>query len=88
MDIAGANRSGGLGENQKHFGGGVRLEPGVLREFEWMLYDPQTSGGLLIAAGAEGAGQVERALAEANVQAKRIGVVEQAIQGVHVLVGP
>jgi len=88
MAIAGANRSGGLGANQEHFGGGVHRSAGVRPEFEWILYDPQTSGGLLIAAGPAAAEAVARALAEAHVPAKRIGLVEAAVAGVHVRVRP
>src|SRR5581483_10401634 len=50
LEIAGANRSGGLGANQEHFGQAIRFEAGVAAELEWAVYDPQTSGGLLIAA--------------------------------------
>jgi len=86
--IAKANRSGGLGANQEHFGTGIRIEPGVAVEFEWLLYDPQTSGGLLIAAAGAAADRVEDALTEAKVHAKRIGRVENAPHGVSVLIQP
>jgi selenophosphate synthase len=39
------------------------------------MYDPQTSGGLLIAAAPGHAGEVDRALMRAGVAAARIGSV-------------
>ena len=88
LDIASRNRSGGLGTNQDHFAGAVRVEPGVAAEFDWLLYDPQTSGGLLIASAADAADAVAAALAEAGVPPRRIGVVESPVAGIHVIVRP
>ena len=85
--IAGANRSGGLGANQEHFSAGIQLEPDVTAEFECLLYDPQTSGGLLIAAAASAADAVERALTTAGVRAPRIGVVEPRFGVLNMVVG-
>jgi selenide,water dikinase len=88
LDIASRNRSGGLGSNHDHFAGGVRIERGVAAEFEWLLYDPQTSGGLLIASAADAGDSVARALAEAGVMSRRIGVVRSPVAGTHVVVRP
>jgi len=88
LDIASRNRSGGLGTNQDHFAGAVRVEPGVAAEFEWLLYDPQTSGGLLIASAADAADAVAAALAEAGVPPRPIGVVESPVAGIHIIVRP
>jgi selenide, water dikinase len=68
-----ANRSGGMGSNRDHFSSAVTVEPGVEPDREWLLYDPQTSGGLLIAVSAEAAADVELALGNAGVAASRIG---------------
>ena len=86
-EIAAANRSGGLGANADHFGGEIALEPGVTPEFEWLLYDPQTSGGLLIAASTAAADLVERALEAAGVPAHRIGAARSRIPQCSVAVG-
>ena len=86
FELAAANRSGGLGANQEHFAGGIRLGKDVRGEFELILYDPQTSGGLLIASAPASADLVERALAAAGVAARRIGVVEPRRGEVSVLV--
>jgi len=88
LAIAGANRSGGLGSNLDHFGSGVRVSAGVDAEREALLYDPQTSGGLLIAARHGAADQVEAALRDACVRLARIGAVEAARPDVHILVRP
>ena len=50
------NRSGGMAPNQEHFGGWVDMA-GIGRS-SWsddVLYDPQTSGGLLVAVAEEAA---------------------------------
>jgi selenide,water dikinase len=86
LAIASDNRSGGLGSNQEHFAGGVLIGPGVDPDREAVLYDPQTSGGLLIAASAGAAGMVADALAAARVPAVRIGTVGIARAGVLILV--
>ena len=69
LAIAAQNRSGGMASNQDHFADGVTVEPGVDADRETLLYDPQTSGGLLIAASAEAATEVEAALRAAGVAA-------------------
>jgi selenide,water dikinase len=71
--IAAANRSGGMLSNQEYFARGVaaneRVDPILLS----ILYDPQTSGGLLISAAAGSGDRVEAALKDAGVKAARIG---------------
>ena len=88
LAIADGNRSGGLGSNLDHFGSGVRVSAGVDADREALLYDPQTSGGLLIAARHGAADQVEAALRYACVVLARIGAVEAARPDVRILVRP
>ena len=88
LAIVGPNQSGGLGTNRDHFAGGVRVEPGVDPAREIILYDPQTSGGLLIAASRDAANMVADALAAAGIRAPRIGTVGPAQPGVHIVVRP
>ncbi len=71
--IASQNRSGGMASNEEHFGTGVRIAPGVPVDLVSLLFDPQTSGGLLIAAAGEFADQVSAALIAAGAPAWRIG---------------
>lgn len=49
------HRAGGLGRNRDHFtmNDGVSLEPGVPDALGAVLWDPQTSGGLLFAIAAD-----------------------------------
>jgi selenide,water dikinase len=88
LAIAAANRSAGLGSNRDHFGGGVQVSDGVDADREAVLYDPQTSGGLLIAARHGAADQVEAALRYACVRLARIGAVEAARSDVRIRVRP
>ena len=88
LAIAGQNRSGGLGSNEEHFAAGVTVDPGVDPDRLTILYDPQTSGGLLIAAGRDAADAVAEALAAAQVQAARIGTVETTRPGSPIVVRP
>ena len=71
--LAQGNRPGGLASNLEHFEKGVAAAAGLDPDLLWLLYDPQTSGGLLIFAAAEHAQAVDRALTRAGVAAVRIG---------------
>ena len=53
LDIAAQNSSGGMKSNKNHFGGGVEycsLTPDPIRD---LLFDPQTSGGLLLSVSED-----------------------------------
>jgi selenide,water dikinase len=69
------NRNGGMDSNRGHFGpkvgGGDALDAATLD----LLFDPQTSGGLLIAIGAEQAADALAALRAAGVTAVEVGQV-------------
>ncbi len=73
-EMATDNRSGGMLSNREHFGGQVETH-GTDEALLAVLYDPQTSGGLLIASSPGSADEVETALAAAQVPAARIGKV-------------
>ena len=77
-ELARGNRSGGMGSNQEHFGQWVRVGGAVDPDLLLLLYDPQTSGGLLVAADPAGADALGRALLEAGVFFASIGRVEPA----------
>jgi len=78
LAIAMSNRSGGMGSNQEHYGGGVRIDPGVDAALAAVLFDPQTSGGLLVAVKDDAVPAARAALAAADVKAAEIGKVEAA----------
>jgi selenide,water dikinase len=86
LAIARQNKSGGLGSNEEHFGPFVRIADGIDADLASLLFDPQTSGGLLIAASPSRADEAESALRGASVPVARIGVAQSAVAGVHLLV--
>lgn len=74
-DLVAANRAGGMETNQSYFP--VSLRAGeVDADVLLLLYDPQTSGGLLAAVAARRAEEVAHAFAARGVPAVRIGRVE------------
>ena len=64
---------GGLKNNQEFVSCAVSLATSVSREMETLLYDPQTSGGLLISIANEHAPALESELRIAGVPANIIG---------------
>jgi selenide,water dikinase len=66
---------GGLKNNRDFIGDCVRFAEGVRQEYRDLLFDPQTSGGLLIAISPESAEAAISALGSHGVSARRIGKV-------------
>jgi selenide, water dikinase len=75
LDIVRKNHSGGMESNEAHFGGGVDMAKGIPHELRDILFDPQTSGGLLVAVDQLEADRTLQLLTDAGVTAWRIGVV-------------
>ena len=73
LEIIGQNRSGGLETNRDHFMPGMQILDGVSDAFRDLLFDPQTSGGLLISVAAESAEEIITALKTAGIPAVFIG---------------
>jgi selenide, water dikinase len=73
VEISGQNRSGGLVSNQDHFGGTVDLGAAVPPALVPILFDPQTSGGLLVAVAEADADATGAAFEAAGVRGVRIG---------------
>jgi selenide,water dikinase len=88
LAIAALNRSGGMASNQEHFGPELDIADGIDPALQLVLYDPQTSGGLLIAANADYADEVEAALRTVRISAPRIGTIASPTTGIHVRVRP
>jgi selenide,water dikinase len=75
LEIASQNRSGGMNTNKEHFAPGVEFRGDVPDALRDLIYDPQTSGGLLISVAAESANQVLANLTTARISACFIGTV-------------
>ncbi len=66
---------GGLKRNIEFIAGCVEFSNGVAEEVRTLLFDPQTSGGLLLSVAPEDAPRLLIALRERNVPAREIGEV-------------
>jgi selenide,water dikinase len=77
--------TGGESRNREFFQPKVRLAEGVADEMASVLFDPQTSGGLLIAASPEQGRELEREFAAAHETLWRIGNV---VEGEGITVEP
>jgi selenide,water dikinase len=67
--------NGGIMRNRKHLDGAVDLGPRVNPDLAHVLFDPQTSGGLLVAVAPGDAGAFEVAFDAAGLGLWRIGHV-------------
>ncbi len=67
--------SGGLKNNRAFIGDCVAFDASVPLEFQDLLFDPQTSGGLLISISPESAEAALSAMQHHGVSARRIGKV-------------
>jgi selenide, water dikinase len=67
--------SGGMKNNREFIEGCAAFLDSVPEEFQALLYDPQTSGGLLVAIAPETAAAAQSALERRGVSVQRIGEV-------------
>jgi len=81
LEIASTNRPGGLLTNQEHFSGGLSAKTTAN---DYLIYDPQTSGGLLVAVAEEFAQSAEAAWQANDVSAWRIGRAIPPVPGIHI----
>ena len=70
--LAAAHRPGGGRTNEEHFGPGVAFETTVSETRRLIAFDPQTSGGLLLAIDPS---QVARFVEQAKPSAPAVGVI-------------
>jgi selenide,water dikinase len=75
LEIASQNRSGGMVTNQDHFGTVVQFGTDVPEVVRDIVFDPQTSGGLLVSVDQHDAESVLQALAATGLTVGRIGTV-------------
>jgi selenide,water dikinase len=76
LDLAMGNLPGGGRTNEAHFGVGVTVAPGVAEPLRRVAFDPQTSGGLLLAVAPDHESALLEGLRGAGIEAARVGVVE------------
>jgi selenide,water dikinase len=87
LSLARANSPGGSRTNTAHFHGRVVMLSSVSEELQLIAYDPQTSGGLLMAVDRSSTGHVVGQLTNRGVTAHVIGhVVDRDESGPHVRV--
>lgn len=67
--------SGGLKRNQEFIGGCVEFAPGVPEDVRNLLFDPQTSGGLLLSVAPQDAAGFLKTLTTNGVAALHVGEV-------------
>jgi len=84
LEMVAGNKSGGMSTNREHFGPGVEFGAGISEDLRLLVFDPQTSGGLLFAVDSAQAGKAMGALKRAGVPAMDIG--EAVPQGPNPLV--
>ena len=77
-ELVRGNVPGGGRTNRQHFGGGVSLAGSIEPDLADLLYDPQTSGGLLVAVDPSAAGEAVERLAAAGVRGVVVGRVRAA----------
>ncbi len=87
LDLAMTNLPGGGRTNEEHFGPAVSMAAGVSPAMRRVLFDPQTSGGLLLSVAPGAADALVEALRGAGVQAVLVGRVLAAAPPVRVRVG-
>jgi selenide,water dikinase len=76
LDLVDQNTPAGGRTNREHFGGGVTAADGLDARRVQLLFDPQTSGGLLIATAQTHASDAMSRLSDAGVAAHLVGAVE------------
>ncbi len=78
QDLASTNRSGGMGSNREHFAAGTSLDEDLDPALVDVAFDPQTSGGLLVAVAAGAADAILAAMTAAGADAAVVGRVSAA----------
>ncbi len=78
LEMAATNRSGGMATNKDYFASQVEFSAAVSEALRDLVFDPQTSGGLLIAVSSEEAVGLMKNLSKAGIQASFVGSVKAA----------
>ena len=75
LDIASQNKSGGMKTNKDHFGPGLDYCSEIPEAVRDLLFDPQTSGGLLISVSADSSDDVASKLEKSGIRPVFVGDV-------------
>lgn len=84
-DLAEGNVPGGGRSNEGHFGGRIHVGAGVPRVRALLAFDPQTSGGLLIAVDPRHLEALKAELGRRGAGASVVGAVARQAEGMHVV---
>lgn len=88
LPLVSRHRSGGMASNRTHFGDRVAMPEGLSRDLQDLLYDPQTSGGLLVSVASEDAVTLRAAFASVNVPFWDIGRIVPPRDGIRIAIVP
>lgn len=77
LEIAAQNRSGGMATNKEHFAPGMSFGRDVTDELHDLIFDPQTSGGLLVSVSRDAAADLAATLQKAGIHATFVGSVKE-----------
>ena len=77
LPLVSRHRSGGMATNRAHFASRVTGTDGLDRDLHDLLYDPQTSGGLLIAVAEDHASALQASLSGQAIPFWTIGRVPE-----------
>jgi selenide,water dikinase len=86
LEMVSQNASGGMNTNKQHFLPGIEFGREIPDARRDLLFDPQTSGGLLISVAANSAETAFASLQKAGISASFIGSVT-ASTGPRLIVG-
>ena len=75
LAMAGENKSGGMSTNREHFETAIEFGPNVAPDLQHVVFDPQTSGGLLVAVDPAQVARLVAALKAAGVFTAELGEV-------------
>ena len=81
LELVDRNTPGGGRTNKEYFGGAVHAAPTLDPRVVQLLYDPQTSGGLLVAVPPESVPAAMDALRRAGVPAHEVGSIDTPAEG-------
>jgi selenide,water dikinase len=84
LDLAMGNLPGGGRTNETHFGNGVSVAANVPEPLRRVAFDPQTSGGLLLAVSPEAEPVLLDALRQAGITPAQVGAVGPSVAGIRV----